>query len=64
MNRYMPTKEEREWLKAQGWHCDNEGWWWPVGECGYGRTYRESLRENAKRSRRRRAINNTLAGSS
>ena len=54
MNRYMPTREERDWLKTQGWRVDYDGWWWPAGGCGYGRTYREALRENASIQHKRR----------
>lgn len=51
MPRYKPTDEETEALKAKGWTVDNEGWWWPVGELGYGRTYKEAVKEQDKRDR-------------
>jgi len=57
MNRYKPTAEEIAALAAlvaRGWRHDNDGWWWPADECGYGRTYREAMKESARREQQSR----------
>ena len=58
MNRYIPTDDERAALVALGWYVDDEDWWWPPGSggCGYGKTYREAIREQVRLDRRDRAV--------
>ena len=51
MNRYTPTAEQAERLKAKGWQADSDGWWWRVGTVGYGKTYKEAVREQEKQER-------------
>ena len=55
MSRYHPTPDEVARLAAEGWRVDSEGWWWPVGEYGYGRTYREARRESIRRKKKDKA---------
>ena len=52
MNRYIPTQIEIDELKARGWSMDGDGYWFPPG-LGYGRTYREAVKEADAADRQR-----------
>lgn len=64
MARYKPEGWEVARLERLGWRRDSEGWWWPVAECGYGRTFVEACREQGRREKaqRRAARSADLAG--
>ena len=52
MNRYRPTQVEIDALTARGWGIDSDGYWFPPG-LGYGRTYREAIKEADAADRQR-----------
>ena len=52
LNRYKPTQPEIDALKARGWSMDSDGYWFPPG-LGWGRTYREAVKEADAADRQR-----------
>lgn len=56
MSYYAPTADEIAALTARGWHVDKDDarrrWWYPP-EWGNAYTYREAVREQARRDKRR-----------
>lgn len=54
--RYNPTPDEIAALVAAGWRytertADEDAWFWPKGEFGWGRTYKQAVKEQRRREK-------------